>query len=105
MKRTPIRRVSKKRAATFDAREACVRAVLERDQVCQFPARYEAAVGPYKGSMVCSYVMDAHEPAKRSGGADPTKPEECVLLCRTHHELIHQNPALGERLGLLERHG
>jgi hypothetical protein len=103
VKRTPIRRVSKKRAATFSARRECVRIVLERDLGCRFWARMNA-MGPPKNLVVdapvCWGPIDVHEPGHRSQGADPTDPDQCVALCRAHHDWVHDHPLRAAPLGL-----
>ena len=103
MKRTPIRRVSKKRAATFPARRECVRIVLERDLGCRFWARMNA-LAPQDNRMVdapvCCGPIDVHEPGHRSQGADPTDPDQCVAICRAHHDWAHTHPIQAKLLGL-----
>ena len=103
MKRTPIRRVSKKRAATFSARRECVRIVLERDLGCRFWARMNA-LAPQDNRMVdapvCCGPIDVHEPRHRSQGADPTDPDQCVAICRAHHDWAHTHPIQAKLLGL-----
>ncbi len=101
MKRSPLSPISAKRRAKLAARRACVEAVLERDRGCVFPRRAFAADFPICAPL-CYGVLDVHEPGKRSQGADPTDPDQCVALCRTHHRLVHANPQLGASLGLLD---
>jgi hypothetical protein len=104
VKRTPIRRVSKKRAATFPARRECVRIVLERDGGCVFNRRVmehlPLEIGWGKISMRCDGRLDVHEPRHRSQGADPTDPAQCETLCRAHHDLVHTQPLVAKLLGL-----
>lgn len=87
----PLRRMSFKRAATLGAREECVRIVKERDKVCQ----------AWRMGGVCSGPYDAHEPLMRSRGGDPTDPDACILVCRRHHDAIHDFPTKATKLGLL----
>jgi hypothetical protein len=41
---------------------------------------------------------DAHEPAKRSQGADPTDPAQAIPVCRDGHDWIHDHPAQASQL-------
>ena len=41
---------------------------------------------------------DAHEPAKRSQGADPTDPAQAIPVCRPGHDWIHAHPAEAAQL-------
>lgn len=73
--------------------------------MCQFHIRHNAWLYDYGVDLAfdepCGGPLDVHEPARRSHGADPTDPEQCVLLCRRHHEFVHANPSIGKALGLI----
>lgn len=113
MKRSRLAPMSEKRREQIPARQACVAAVIKRDGGCLFWRRFNDSGGEARdllrlcppGLQVsrCSYpwVLDAHEPARRSHGADPTNPDECVCLCRYHHTYVHEHPAIGRLLGLI----
>ena len=103
--------MSEGRRAKLPARRKCVDVVIERDGGCVFVrmvARSSIVFTAGSGSwedLRCSGVLDAHEPAKRSHGADPTNPDECICLCRRHHNWAHAHPKLSEEIGLLVRSG
>ncbi len=100
-RRSALKRISPKRQATLAARRSCVEQVIERDGGCVFGRFFAAAGIPVVTE--CSGPLTAHEPAKRSHGADPTNPDEAVALCRRHHEFAHHNVRIAEGVGLLER--
>ena len=104
MKKTRLKPVSEKKLAERPARAACVAVVLERDGGCVF-RRYLAKHGVTPAKIFapaeCGGGFEAHEPAKRSQGADSTNPDECICLCRTHHRWVHDHPAAATILGLL----
>jgi len=123
LKRTALRPFSKKRQATFEARRECVRIVIERDGGCVFKRRLIAAAeglgaGDWLGDFqilrmtwevvplfaeqlpVCGGQLDVHEPKHRSQGADPTDPDQCVAICRVHHDFAHAHPRFAKCLHL-----
>jgi hypothetical protein len=103
VKRTRLRPVSEKRRATFAARAECVRIVTERDRTCRFPVRLEAALmrsEVRKEDLACWGPLDVHEPIHRSQGADPTDPNQCELVCRGHHNWLHDHPVFAKILDL-----
>jgi hypothetical protein len=106
-----MRKTSAEARAAIPARRKAIEVVKERDKVCQFEAHYRALHG-FTSNMVsvfdvpvCYGPLDVHEPARRSQGADPTDPDQCVLLCRQHHSWVHAHPAQSYELGLLIRRG
>lgn len=107
MKRTPLRPISLKRSRELRARKAAIREVIERDgERCEFARRHDGWLRVLSGDIgpnvpECGGPLDAHEPDKRSQGADSTNPSDIVLICRNHHDYIHQNPRAGYRLALL----
>jgi hypothetical protein len=89
-----------------------VKIVKARDGRCVFWARTRAhnlnlldfgdAADLFVLTMVkCSGRTEAHEPEKRSQGADETDPEQCIALCAFHHRWVHDHPRLAALLGLL----
>lgn len=101
-KKTPkrLKPMSAKRAAQIPAREECVRIVLARDRGCVFPRHWETIGHSPMVMPSCDGPFDVHEPGHRSQGADPTNPDECVTLCRSHHSWVHLNPIAAKDLAL-----
>ena len=99
LKRARLNPMSRKRRDQIPAREECVRIVLARDGGCVFERRWAGAemVLPMPG---CWGPLDVHEPGHRSQGADPTDPDQCITLCRAHHDLVHNLPLTAKDLGL-----
>lgn len=103
MKRSPLRRVSKKRQAQLPARRELIDRIHARDVVCQFP-RYLLRAhlltdgfdpGP------CRYPLDVHEIIPRSAWRDGWLHDtNCVLVCRAHHEWIDNYPDEAHEIGL-----
>lgn len=55
-------------------------------------------------SLVCRGQLDPHHIQRRSqGGRDI--PENLIVLCRAHHDWVHEHPLLAEEFGLLRRSG
>lgn len=78
-------------------------AVVARDKKCQFFVRLAGAppLLPSAGKVPsCGGRLDVHEPGHRSQGADPTDPAQCVLVCRLHHDYVHNWPLLASAIGL-----
>lgn len=88
MKRSPIRKISRKRAA-----QNRVRARLRLEMVGK-PCEAQLEGCAYTGT-------EHHEPGKRSQGADPTDPAQMVWVCRICHDHIHRNVAESVRNGWL----
>lgn len=89
-----LNRESAKTKAKKQAREDCKVIVKERaGHRCQ-------AIGLVPD--VCCYgPLEIHEPLSRARGGDETDPDQCVALCRGHHQHAHANPEAAEVLGLL----
>jgi len=82
MKRTPIRRASKKKnSESATRRELLKRLVDERGEECQ--ARTTTCTG---------FAVDAHEVLQRSAQGSAVDPENILLICRPCHNYIHQHP-------------
>ena len=94
MKRTPLRRISRKRARQLAERAHVRQTVLERDVCCR-----GLAVLP---EIICSGPLDVHEIVRRSQDSSAwLNPDLCLLICRAHHRWLHDNPADAVRLGWL----
>jgi hypothetical protein len=46
-------------------------------------------------------AVDLHEPRTRARGGDASDPAECIPLCRSCHDWIHEHPAEATREGFL----
>lgn len=87
-----MRRVSKKRAAIQRDRQATVQAVLARDRGCR-----AALLVP---DVKCWGPLDVHEILTRARGGSIIDEENCIVVCRRHHDWIGQWPARAAELGL-----
>lgn len=87
MKRSPIAPTSKKRAVLLRQRRKLTDAMQAEGRPecvrCGAPAD------------------DAHEPGKRSQGADPSAENAVVAVCRACHDEIHRNPMRSATEGFL----
>lgn len=93
LKRSPLRRVSPKRASESRKRARVRVAVTTRDGGCR-AAGWLAAV--------CAGVIDVHETATRArlpGSHLDTR--WCIAVCRRHHDLIHDHPIEAAAAGFL----
>lgn len=88
MKRTPLRPVSKRRAAQNRTRSRL------RAEMVGKPCEAQIEGCAYTGT-------EHHEPGKRSQGADPTDPAQMIWVCRPCHSHIHENVAESVRNGWL----
>lgn len=97
MRRTPLRRVSRKQTRLNREIAAWSKAVRERDGRC---------VGPERGLPgVCWGELHAHHVNR---DRRDNRLENGVTLCTWHHvwggrDSVHGNPALAFKLGLLKR--
>ena len=93
MKRSPLRRMSRKRRRLLARRREVVREVHERDQVCQGAERLPL--------IACRGPLDVHELAPRSVDCHGWLiPERTVLLCRRHHAHVTDYPLEAHSVGL-----
>ena len=70
------------------ARRACWLAVYDRAQGrCETCGKYVRRVTDPAATEFT--VGNVHEPEKRSQGADPTDPKQCVLMCTSCHAFSH----------------
>lgn len=91
---TPIRPVSRKRAAEIRVRRKMLAAMFPERPLCALP-------------WCTRWADDVHEPLTRARGGSITDPDNAVPLCRPHHDEITFTPesALGWAYGLeLLRH-
>jgi hypothetical protein len=94
---TPLRKVSRKRS----------RQMRERWQVRAFVGLRDE--GQCRGALLvplvgCAGPLDVHELVRRSQWREGfLHPENCVLLCRSHHDFVHANPSSARAVGLLLR--
>lgn len=82
--RTPIPPMSEKRQAEQPTRAEVRKIVLKRDKMCRVCVRLKVDF-PYRST-------DVHELRNRSQGGDYLNAEECIGVCRIHHNLITDNP-------------
>jgi hypothetical protein len=89
MKRTPLKPVSAKRRKRDQPYSKARRAVHQRgDGICEFA--------------VCLQAMtDVHHIAGRKI-PDPHNLNNLIGLCRTHHQLAHENPEWARKVGLMK---
>ena len=99
MKRTPLRRVSKKRSKEQRRRNKFVEEELARRELC------EAGAVIYlqgKQSRCSGRAVELHEPLTRARGGSILDPDNTVAVCRNCHRWIHDNPQSATELGLLK---
>lgn len=107
MKRTPLRRVSRKRQALQPAYNEFRQTILERDGGCQFwdKAWFSPFVEPV-ASLVgcpqwCSGSLVVHHIIPRSVWPSGLMVESNVVtLCAGHHGWVHDNEAKAHTIGL-----
>lgn len=109
MRRSPLKRYTRirmrspKRERDAETRRALVQRVLDRDmRSCQ--------AGSIVVEVSCGGPLDVHEIVPRSAWAGGYLVEEnCITVCRRHHDWIGDNPAQAHAYGLhafsWERHG
>ena len=105
MKRGRLRQVSSKALARRSERADIRFEVHGRDRVCQFPnyvsVAYMNSFSPLPPSFECGGRLDVHEIIPRSAWAEGQYDlDNCVLVCRAHHQWIDNNPALAHDIGL-----
>lgn len=93
-RRATLRPVSAKREALEAARDACRKAVRLR-------AGSRCEAGPLIQSP-CWGPLDVHEVKPRGRGGSITDPDNCLLVCRRHHDWIGEHPQSALELGLLK---
>ena len=107
--RKPLAPFSAKRLAEHDRRAEVVQIVRERDSWCRLNPRsvhyprVQIDALMHHGVLfpLCGGNLDVHEPLTRARGGNYLDPDDCVLLCRQHHDWVHDHPRAAEKLGLL----
>lgn len=93
LKRTPLRRVSAKRRAQLAEERKLKERLLEENPRC--------VAEDLVLEVECRGPLDKHELVRRSHWrAGAVVMENCVLVCRTHHDWIGSHPAKAVALGL-----
>lgn len=102
---------SAKRLSEHELRQAVRLAVLERDgHRCRLDPRSQFYPGhEWSGGFrlpdvpsSCGGPLDVHEPLKRSRGGNYLDADQCVVLCRNHHEWAEgDGQEIATELGLL----
>lgn len=108
MKRSPLRRVSKKHAAELDVRREFVREQLSHRQWCEAGKiifEYLSKISQLHGHQCMNAATELHEPLTRSrapGLETIVDPANSVAICRSCHMWIHSHPAHATQIGLLK---
>lgn len=92
MKRTSLRRVSRKQARLNREIADWSKAVRDRDGGC---------VGPPRGLPGCCWGPQHAHHINRD--RRDNRLENGVVLCAAHHQWVHDHPAISFELGLLKR--
>ncbi|MBL7487031.1 hypothetical protein [Frankia sp. AgW1.1] len=95
--RPPLRQVSEKRAAENRQRAALLARLRAERPSCE--ARFAFA------DVTCCGPLDGHEPLTRARGGSVLDPDNIRMICRAHHDYIHEHPALATALGWLRPSG
>lgn len=112
MKRTPLRRQSKKTAALAEVRREVRATVIKRDKVCQGKKALERLLNELGDGLdlpvsdawrACEgwAAGDVHEVLPRSRGGDAYDPDAAILLCRSCHVWAHGHPRLARQAGII----
>lgn len=93
-----MRHRSKKQEALYRQRRPFVERLLEENPACQACPVFAA----YDGRVTFQqrYAVDVHEMKRRSQGGSILDERNCLTVCRRCHNMIGNNPALAESLGL-----
>lgn len=79
------------------ARAVCVAVVWQRaGGRCEWCGANVYRLADAPNALLIGHV---HEPGKRSQGADPTDPEQCVLTCLPCHDAAHGRRGRRARMG------
>ena len=99
MKRTPLRRISKKRAKIQRQRARMVSEELAERELCEAGSLIYLKAN----KTVCSgRAVELHEPLTRARGGSILDPDNTVAVCRNCHRWIHDHPEDATQLGLLK---
>lgn len=102
VKRTPLKPMSAKKRAKQAKRRIVVLRVMQRDGSCRFRASVDASREPWEyADFTCAGPLDVHEIIPRSAWRDgDLEVDNCVLLCRRHHDWVGDHPTEAHELGL-----
>jgi len=109
MKRTPLARVGRRAKAKASIRAKTVDFVRRRDVRCQFvywvmQAKLDRRINQLEEPLSCSPELDVHELVARSKLRDAELyPDNCVLLCRAHHDWLDRHRDQAQAIGLYQR--
>ena len=103
MKRTPLRRISKKRAKEQRKRARMVSEELAVRELCEAGSLIYLKADK---SVCAGRSTELHEPLTRARGGSILDPDNTIAVCRNCHRWIHDNPHSATQLGLLKsQHG
>lgn len=95
---TPLKPVSKKRAAENRRRRNVIAQVLQTRTVCEAGHAIETIDRDHR----CRRTPDdVHEPLTRARGGSITDPDNMVVICRACHDWVHTHPEAATSVGLL----
>jgi 5-methylcytosine-specific restriction endonuclease McrA len=78
--------------------------VRERDQHrCQYPLETDARGDTWRKCGTSSHTEAHHRRIRGQGGLDTE--ENLILLCKTHHDLVHADPNEAREMGLIVQDG
>lgn len=98
MKRTPLKRVGRRASMRDKSYDFTRQVVIARDNnTCQGPARHAPPCMPTKP---CSGSLDVHHILPTGRGGPKCDATNCVLLCRFHHQWVHEHTRHARTLGL-----
>ncbi len=100
LKRTPLRRQSKKRAKENSAYSKRVKEWKLENEWCVACTRIDAYYGIFTPAFLCNTTKHCHHWAGREG-ALLMKEEWWIPLCATCHSWVHDNSNAARELGLL----
>jgi hypothetical protein len=110
-RKTPMRKVSKKRQKIQGQRRNLVREQLAVRPFCEagepiymyYVNNYGQPFAKERGrtDQCQRRSVDIHEPLMRSRGGSILDVDNTVAVCRRCHDWIHQNPVVATELGLL----
>lgn len=94
----PINPVSKKRAAENRQRAKVKKQIMDTVTACQAGPLIAQADRRHR---CWREPHDIHEPLTRARGGSITDPENMIVVCRSCHDWIHNNPSAAQTIGLL----
>lgn len=101
-RRTPIRRVSQKRARLNRERAKFVADYLSEHPRCEARERIARVDARHRCDV---QAVDVHEMLTRARGGSIVDESNVLALCRACHDWIHRNPASATALKLLRING